>query len=212
MLPRKAKVSRCHFFLSVKPSNDQHKHWAERKLRSCLPDLSGAVVSLWGLTYKPGTDTLRRSMAIELCRWLVGEGALLRVHDPAAADLPSSLANRVVRTALAAGCGSRRRGARRVHGVARVPRYSRRGNRKAVAGPTSSLTPIASGSICAFFREFATSLSVARPGPGTIMTQLLSGKVAIVTGANQGLGLQIARRYLASTARKLQYVPGTQIC
>ncbi|MDP4837684.1 MAG: SDR family NAD(P)-dependent oxidoreductase, partial [Burkholderiales bacterium] len=32
------------------------------------------------------------------------------------------------------------------------------------------------------------------------MEKVLSGKVAIVTGANQGLGLQIAHRYLAAGA------------
>ena len=40
---------------------------------------------MWGLTYKPGTDTLRRSTAVELCRWLLGQGAIVRVHDPGGA-------------------------------------------------------------------------------------------------------------------------------
>ena len=37
-----------------------------------------------GLTYKLGTDTLRRSSSIELCRWLIEHGADVRVHDPKA--------------------------------------------------------------------------------------------------------------------------------
>jgi UDPglucose 6-dehydrogenase len=49
-------------------------------------------VAIWGLTYKPGTDTLRRSSAIELCRWLLAEGASVRAHDPAVSVLPADLA------------------------------------------------------------------------------------------------------------------------
>jgi len=45
-----------------------------------------------GLTYKPGTDTLRRSSAVELCKWLAGESALVAAHDPAVKALPPELA------------------------------------------------------------------------------------------------------------------------
>lgn len=82
---------------SVKPSNDEHKQWVKRKLQSFFPDLDHACVAIWGLTYKPGTDTLRRSMAVELCAWLVAEGAQVQVHDPAVKALPSSFAESVRR-------------------------------------------------------------------------------------------------------------------
>jgi UDPglucose 6-dehydrogenase len=74
---------------SVKISNDQHKSWVLRKLKALLPSLDGVAVVVWGLTYKPGTDTLRRSLAVELCNWLIGQGARVRVHDPAVKELPS---------------------------------------------------------------------------------------------------------------------------
>jgi UDPglucose 6-dehydrogenase len=57
--------------------------------------LAGRRVAIWGLTYKPGTDTLRRSSAIELCRWLVAAGAVVRAHDPAVSVLPADLADAV---------------------------------------------------------------------------------------------------------------------
>ena len=82
---------------SVKASNDEHRQWVKRKLRSMYPDLSRTTIAIWGLTYKPGTDTLRRSMAVELCAWLVAEGAQVRVHDPAVKALPSSFAESVRR-------------------------------------------------------------------------------------------------------------------
>lgn len=73
---------------SVKTSNDLHKSWVRRKLKAHFPSLDGVVVVVWGLTYKPGTDTLRRSMAVELCNWLIEQGAIVRVHDPAVKELP----------------------------------------------------------------------------------------------------------------------------
>jgi len=73
---------------SVKTSNDLHKTWVRRKLKTLLPNLKGVVVVVWGLTYKPGTDTLRRSLAVELCNWLIAQGARVRVHDPLVKKLP----------------------------------------------------------------------------------------------------------------------------
>jgi UDPglucose 6-dehydrogenase len=73
---------------SVLPSNDSHRHWVRRKLRGLFDDLSQTTIAVWGLTYKPGTDTLRRSMSVELCDWLIREGATIHVHDPMAKDLP----------------------------------------------------------------------------------------------------------------------------
>ena len=46
-------------------------------------------VAIWGLTYKPETSTLRRSLAVELCDWLICEGANVHVYDPAVRELPS---------------------------------------------------------------------------------------------------------------------------
>jgi UDPglucose 6-dehydrogenase len=76
---------------SVKTSNDVHKQWTRTKLQSLLGDLRGRRIAVWGLTYKPGTDTLRRSSAVELCRWLVAEGVSVRAHDPAVKSLPEDL-------------------------------------------------------------------------------------------------------------------------
>ncbi len=81
-----------HLIPGIRASNDEHKNWPRRKLQSLLGDLQGMRVAVWGLTYKPGTDTLRRSSSIELCRWLMEQGALVRAHDPAVKVLPGDLA------------------------------------------------------------------------------------------------------------------------
>jgi UDPglucose 6-dehydrogenase len=77
---------------AVRASNESHRHWAERRLLQELGDLRGQMIAVWGLTYKPGTDTLRRSSSVELCRALHGHGAMVRAHDPAVHVLPGDLA------------------------------------------------------------------------------------------------------------------------
>ncbi len=80
---------------SVKVSNDHHRGWASRRLTTLLDGVRGRTVAVWGLTYKPGTDTLRRSSAVELCEWLAAEGAAVHAHDPAVPALPRELAARI---------------------------------------------------------------------------------------------------------------------
>jgi UDPglucose 6-dehydrogenase len=81
-----------HLLSSVKTSNDAHREWAQRRLSEMLGGVEGKTVAVWGLTYKAGTDTLRRSSAIELCRWLGLHGARVRAHDPAVRTLPDEVA------------------------------------------------------------------------------------------------------------------------
>jgi UDPglucose 6-dehydrogenase len=84
-----------HLLSAVKKSNDAHRQWTRHKLQSILGNLCGQKVALWGLTYKPGTDTLRRSASVELCEWLLGQGVSVRAHDPAVKILPGGLAQKV---------------------------------------------------------------------------------------------------------------------
>ena len=83
---------------SVRPSNDEHKLWIKRKLQSLFPGLPRIKVAMWGLTYKPGTDTLRRSLAVELCNWLIRQGMEVCVHDPAVKQLPQEWSAKVTRS------------------------------------------------------------------------------------------------------------------
>jgi UDPglucose 6-dehydrogenase len=62
-----------------------------RRLRDLLGELRGQTVALLGLTYKPGTDTLRRSLSVELAKALHATGVVVRAHDPAVAALPDEL-------------------------------------------------------------------------------------------------------------------------
>jgi UDPglucose 6-dehydrogenase len=83
---------------AIKESNDHHRGWTQRKLEERFGDLRGRRIAVLGLTYKPGTSTLRRSSSIELCRWLTAQGATVTAHDPNvspdADDLPGDIAIR----------------------------------------------------------------------------------------------------------------------
>lgn len=81
----------AHLLRGVKQSNDAHRGWAPRRLRELLGGVAGKQIAIWGLTYKPGTDTLRRSLAIELCQSLIADGARVRAHDPAVKSLPDDI-------------------------------------------------------------------------------------------------------------------------
>jgi len=73
---------------AVRLSNEEHKNWPARRLQQKLLNLNGKVIAVLGLTYKPGTDTLRRSSAVELCEWLLQQGSVVQAHDPAISTLP----------------------------------------------------------------------------------------------------------------------------
>jgi UDPglucose 6-dehydrogenase len=83
-------------FAGVKQSNDSHRQWARRRLDALLGGVAGKTVAVLGLTYKPNTDTLRRSESVALCNWLVAQGAKVRAHDPSikqkSDELPAALA------------------------------------------------------------------------------------------------------------------------
>lgn len=97
----RARQLKTPLLSSVRTSNDEHKNWVRRKLLETLPDLKGAKIAIWGLTYKPGTDTLRRSLAVELCDWLIEQGATVHVHDPVVQQLPERWSGQVIPHALA---------------------------------------------------------------------------------------------------------------
>jgi UDPglucose 6-dehydrogenase len=80
---------------AVLPSNRQHREWAQRRLQTLLGSLRGKTIAVLGLTYKPGTDTLRRSSAVELCEWLSAQGTRVRAFDPAVNSLPQGFSGKI---------------------------------------------------------------------------------------------------------------------
>jgi UDPglucose 6-dehydrogenase len=79
----------------VAAANESHRGWARRWLAAADPN----VAAVWGIAYKPGTESTRRSEAVALCTWLLERDVQVRVHDPLVRILPESLAGSVVAAA-----------------------------------------------------------------------------------------------------------------
>jgi len=73
---------------SIILSNNEHKNWISKKLLEKFDKISNLSITVWGLTYKPYTDSLRRSLSVELCNWLIKQGAKIHVYDPVVKNLP----------------------------------------------------------------------------------------------------------------------------
>lgn len=80
-----------HLFSALLDSNHAHKKWSCTKMTEIFRDLKNKTIALLGLTYKAGTDTLRRSTAVEMCEWLKQQGANIFAYDPAITALPPDL-------------------------------------------------------------------------------------------------------------------------
>lgn len=66
--------------------NVRQRHIAIEKLQEALRVLRGRTIGILGLAFKPGTDDVRDSPAVEIIRLLVNRGAHVRAHDPIAID------------------------------------------------------------------------------------------------------------------------------
>ncbi len=68
------------------------------KIKTTLGEIEGARIGILGLTYKPGTSTLRRSLPMEIANRLVQEGISVSAYDPKAdyEELSAAPAFRVV--------------------------------------------------------------------------------------------------------------------
>src|ERR1700742_471212 len=53
-----------------------------KKIRDTLWILKDKRIAVWGLTFKPDTDDVRSSVAIDLVNHLLQEGAIVQVYDP----------------------------------------------------------------------------------------------------------------------------------
>jgi UDPglucose 6-dehydrogenase len=72
------------FFNGVLALNRLQNSTVVHRLEKLLGSLRSKTIGVLGLTYKPGTSTLRRSAAIEIIRDIVARGGIVRAYDPKA--------------------------------------------------------------------------------------------------------------------------------
>ena len=83
-----ARGSGYHFYLleGVMQVNREQMELTAKKAERRLGGLAGKNVAAWGLAFKPNTDDVRDSPAVEIIRLLVDGGARVRAYDPQAMD------------------------------------------------------------------------------------------------------------------------------
>ena len=70
---------------AVEDANERQKHRLFEKLQCALgDDLKGAHIAVWGLAFKPQTDDMREAPSLTLIEDVLGVGASVTAHDPAA--------------------------------------------------------------------------------------------------------------------------------
>jgi UDPglucose 6-dehydrogenase len=72
---------------SVMNVNDNQKTKLLPKVKQYFNhDLSGKVIAVWGLAFKPYTDDIREAPALENIKELLADGAIVRAYDPEAME------------------------------------------------------------------------------------------------------------------------------
>ena len=83
-----AKRSGYHFYLleGVIQVNAEQMELMAKKVEKHLEGLDGGTVAAWGLAFKPNTDDVRDSPALEVIRRIMQAGARVKAYDPQAVD------------------------------------------------------------------------------------------------------------------------------
>ncbi len=72
---------------AVEATNDQQKEILFEKISKFYAgDVSGKVIALWGLSFKPRTDDMRAAPSRNLLERLIAAGASVRAYDPVAME------------------------------------------------------------------------------------------------------------------------------
>ena len=85
-LAHMAAINGCHpqLLRTVLEINRDQRRIVVQRVRETLGTLESVPVGVLGLSFKPNTDDLRESAAVELIRLLQHEGAIVKAYDPVA--------------------------------------------------------------------------------------------------------------------------------
>ena len=70
----------------IEVNRKQYEHMVDKITQGAGGSLDGAVVGVWGLTFKSDTDDLRDSPSMLICERLLDAGAIVQAYDPAGGE------------------------------------------------------------------------------------------------------------------------------
>jgi UDPglucose 6-dehydrogenase len=76
---------------TVMEINDDRREMAVAHIKEMVGDLTGKVIGLLGLSFKPNTDDMRDAPSITIAQKLQADGATVRAYDPVAMDVAQAL-------------------------------------------------------------------------------------------------------------------------
>ena len=93
---------------TVMEINDDRREMAIVHIKEMVGNLTGKVIGLLGLSFKPNTDDMRDAPAITIAQLLQADGATVRAYDPVAMEVAQPLLPSVIMMpdpyTLAEGC------------------------------------------------------------------------------------------------------------
>lgn len=87
-------------------TNHERMGYVRARLSKILGGLGGKKIAFFGLTYKAGTNTLRRSLAVDVIDGMAKDGCEIRAFDPSINQIPGKLGVKVCASALEAASGA----------------------------------------------------------------------------------------------------------
>ena len=81
---------------SIKLSNENHKQWIYKNLKILIDKSKVRRVLVWGLSYTENTDTLRRSLGVEISKWLSNNSIKVSAYDNNIKKFPLEI-NKLIR-------------------------------------------------------------------------------------------------------------------
>ncbi|BCL81794.1 UDP-glucose 6-dehydrogenase [Ktedonobacteria bacterium brp13] len=71
---------------AVMDINHDQRRLIISKLNNLLGSLRNTTIGILGLAFKPNTDDMREAPAVDIIRWVISQGASVRVYDPVAKE------------------------------------------------------------------------------------------------------------------------------
>jgi UDPglucose 6-dehydrogenase len=88
--------------------NDDRRPMVVNRLKEMLSGLEGKTVGLLGLAFKPNTDDMREAPSLDIARYLILQGVVVKAYDPVAMDAGHELMPEIIMQpdpyTLAEGC------------------------------------------------------------------------------------------------------------